>query len=44
VTPKKAVKSVSFTNRQVRYVKPSIGLISGLIGRFSQCLKAAYAF
>jgi len=44
VTPRKAAKSVGFANRQVRYVKPSVGLAGGSIGRFSQCLKAAYAF
>jgi hypothetical protein len=44
MTPRKAAKSVGFANRQVRYVKPSVGLASGLIGRFGQCLKAAYAF
>jgi hypothetical protein len=44
VTPRKAVKSVGFARRQVRYVKPSIGLTSSLISRYSQCLKAAFAF
>jgi hypothetical protein len=44
VTLRKAAKSVGFTRRQLRYIKPSIGFIDGLISRYGQCLKAAYVF
>jgi hypothetical protein len=44
VTPSSFAKSVGFARRQVRYVKPSVGLVGGEGGRSGQCLNAAWVF
>ena len=38
------VKSISFARRQVRYIRPLVGLIGGEGGCSSQCLKAICVF